>query len=99
MGIKSGSRAFFKDAPDDALDSIDIPTIDVSEELEGSFDYIHLFALSGKIMNHEFPLLKKAFRLLGNDPLLEGNHPSLPGSDRPSLGASVPYLQHRLFCA
>lgn len=43
MGIKAGSRAYFCDAPADAIEALALPALAVSQRLTGRFDYLHLF--------------------------------------------------------
>lgn len=57
MGIKEGARAFFMNAPDPALEAIDLPILDIVPELDGDFDYIHLFTTSQAGMDAIFPIL------------------------------------------
>ena len=58
MGLKSGARAIFVNAPEHALVAIDPPTLDVASELAGEFDYIHLFARTQKELDDALPRLK-----------------------------------------
>jgi hypothetical protein len=58
MGIKPGTRAFFMNAPEAAQKAIDLPELQVSEKLDGQFDYIHLFLISQSEMDEAFPKLK-----------------------------------------
>lgn len=43
MGIKENSRAIFVNSDKEALDTMMLPKLDISTELEGKFDYIYLF--------------------------------------------------------
>ena len=43
MGVKESSRTFFANADNEALDNINLPTLNISTKLEEEFDYIHLF--------------------------------------------------------
>lgn len=58
MGIKPGARAIFVDAPDTAVAAIELPEIDKVSEVEGDFDYIHLFSTSQQDLDEKFPKLK-----------------------------------------
>mgnify|MGYP002683296124 CR=1 FL=1 len=58
MGVKEGARSFFANAPTPALEAIELPELEISENLTGDFDYIHLFSSTRAEMNHTFPLLK-----------------------------------------
>lgn len=58
LGIKEGSRAFFVNAPEEAVDAIDLPSLDIAKELRGEFDYIHFFARNQDEFNDTFPKLK-----------------------------------------
>jgi hypothetical protein len=58
MGIKAGTRAFFMNAPETARKAIELPELQVSEKLDGEFDYIHLFLISQSEMAEKFPKLK-----------------------------------------
>lgn len=65
MGIKEYSRSFFKNAPKDAVESIDLPNIKIMEELSGEFDYIHLFVKYQSEQEEIFPEVKKHLKLNG----------------------------------
>ncbi|WP_246202469.1 hypothetical protein [Spirosoma agri] len=62
MGLKAGSRALFVNAPADAIAAIEPPMLDVGAEsegdLEGDFEYIHLFVTRQAALHEEFPKLK-----------------------------------------
>ena len=58
MGIKEGTRTFFANAPESALEAIELPSLEVSRALRGTFDFIHLFAISQAVMEDAFPKLK-----------------------------------------
>lgn len=58
MGIKENSKAIFINPDEDALKSIDLPTLDISTELKEECDYIHLFAKSQSEFVNHFPKLK-----------------------------------------
>ncbi len=65
MGIKAGSRAFFKQASAEALSAIDLPDLEVAKRLAGEFDYIHLFVKTQAGQHKIFPTLKKYLKLNG----------------------------------
>ncbi len=65
MGVKEGARSFFANAPTPALEAIELPELEISENLTGDFDYIHLFSSTRAEMNHTFPLLKACLRPSG----------------------------------
>lgn len=58
MRIRNNCRAFFVDAPEEAINTLELPEIDSAGTLEGTFDYIHLFVKEEKVLNEKFPLLK-----------------------------------------
>lgn len=58
MGIKENSRALFIEAPDDALNGMQLPGLEVEEKLTGEFDYIHLFVKTQSEFRDKFPKLK-----------------------------------------
>ena len=59
MGVKSGMKAYFRNAPDEALLAIDLPDLCIAKSMRGSFDYMHLFAITSKELDRELPRLKK----------------------------------------
>lgn len=65
MGIRAGARAFFANAPPLALEAIELPELEVSEDLDGDFDYIHLFSITQTQMNETFPKLRPHLRASG----------------------------------
>ena len=65
MGIKEGTRSFFANAPEAALKAIELPSLEVSATLRGTFGYIHLFAVSQSVMDDAFPKLKTHLRPAG----------------------------------
>jgi len=58
MGIKQGALAYFVSVPASVLKTIDLPKLDVSEDLVGEFDYIHFFSVTQVEMHDTFPRLK-----------------------------------------
>jgi hypothetical protein len=65
MGIKEGMRAFFVNAPAEAVKAIDPPYLNLAEELTGDFDYIHFFTKSQEEFNNIFPKLKTHLKPTG----------------------------------
>jgi len=65
MGIKQGAKAYFKNAPADALASINLPDVNIKQRLAREFDYIHLFVKQQTEQQDIFPLLKKHLKLNG----------------------------------
>lgn len=57
MGIAEGVRAHFVNIPPAALAAIELPELEVGEELEGDFDYIHFFTVTRAEMDETFPKL------------------------------------------
>jgi hypothetical protein len=58
MGISEGSRAYFANAPVEAIEAIELPEIKVVSKLTGDFEYIHLFVKTQDEFNDHFPKLK-----------------------------------------
>jgi hypothetical protein len=58
MGLADGLRAIFIDAPDEAVDAIELPNLVLAKRLNGLFDYIHLFVKTEKEFTKQFPRLK-----------------------------------------
>ncbi len=58
LGIKEGARAFFMNAPVEAVDAIDPSALELAAEVAGDFDYIHLFVKTQEEFNDIFPTLK-----------------------------------------
>ena len=65
MGIKECSRSIFINAPVDAIDEINLPGIDNQTNLNGEFDYIHLFLINKKTQEELLPKLKSHLKLDG----------------------------------
>jgi hypothetical protein len=65
MGIKENSRVLFINAPNDAIEGINLPEIDIAESLTGEFDYIHLFVKNQSDYKEQFPNLKSHLKLSG----------------------------------
>ena len=65
MGIKENSRVLFINAPNDAIEGMNLPAIDIAESLTGEFDYIHLFVKSQSEYKDQFPNLKSHLKISG----------------------------------
>jgi hypothetical protein len=55
MGVREGSRAFLGHLPAPAQAALELPPLDVSPELVGEFDYLHLFATARTELDELFP--------------------------------------------
>ncbi|MBB5996990.1 hypothetical protein [Streptomonospora salina] len=62
MRVRAGSRAHFVDAPPATLAGMALPELRVEQELDGEFDYLHLFATTQDAMAHTFPVLRDHLR-------------------------------------
>jgi hypothetical protein len=58
MGVKESSRAFFANTDNEALDNINLPTLNIPAKLQEEFDYIHLFVKTKIEFVDYFPKLK-----------------------------------------
>lgn len=65
MGVKKNMRAIFVNAPDDAVNAIDLPTLELKTKLIGDFDYIHFFANTQAEFHDKFPKLKEHLKEIG----------------------------------
>lgn len=65
MGVKENSRAVFVNAEKEALENINLPTLDIQEKLEEELDYIHLFVKTQTEFIDYFPKLKPHLKLNG----------------------------------
>ena len=65
MSIKEKSRAIFVNSDDEALNGIHLPVLNMSNKLEGEFDYIHLFVKTQTEFNDYFPKLKEYLKSTG----------------------------------
>jgi len=65
MGIEEGVRAFLVNAPASAVEAIELPELEISEDLDGDFDYIHSFSITQAEMDETFPKLKPHLRVSG----------------------------------
>ena len=57
MGIQPGSRAYLMTAPESTVTAMRLPSLEVSPQLAGKFDYLHLFTTSQADMDDNFPTL------------------------------------------
>ncbi len=57
MGIRPGWRTHVTGAPAGVLDTLGLPALDVTAELTGEFDYLHLFVRTQEEMRARFPSL------------------------------------------
>ncbi|MDO5503355.1 MAG: hypothetical protein Q4G67_09315 [Actinomycetia bacterium] len=57
MGIKPGWRTHVLGAPDGVMQSLDLPPLDIQDELTGEFDYLHLFVRTQAQMRQHLPAL------------------------------------------
>lgn len=57
MGIKADSRAYLRDAPAEAVEAMQLPTLALSRLLTGQFDYIHLFVTTQAGFEQQFERL------------------------------------------
>jgi hypothetical protein len=65
MGVKENSRAVFVNAEKEALENMNLPTLDIQEKLEEELDYIHLFVKTQTEFIDYFPKLKPYLKLNG----------------------------------
>lgn len=60
MRIRPGSRSHLRAAPSAAVvAAIGLPALDLRSELDGEFDYLHLFTTSQADLDHWFPILAR----------------------------------------
>ena len=65
MGLKEGMRAFFVNAPQSALEAINLPSLNIASALRGQFDYLHVFTKTQAEMDDIFPKLKRHLKPTG----------------------------------
>lgn len=65
MGIKENARTFFVNAPDEAIEALNLPDVQITKTLKGEFDYIHLFVKQKSEQEDIFPKLKEMLSLDG----------------------------------
>ncbi len=59
MGIKEKMRAFFVQAPEGVLETMELPELEVAGTLSGNFNYLHVFVITQEDFNEHVPRLKK----------------------------------------
>jgi hypothetical protein len=59
VGFKEGMRAILIDAPPEAVEALNFPAEALSNQLRGTFNYIHVFVKSQQELDATFPELKK----------------------------------------
>lgn len=65
MRIPEQARAFFRNVPESLREVLTAPTMSVSSQLAGQFEYIHLFTTSVSELNEVFPKLKAHLKPVG----------------------------------
>lgn len=65
MGVKQGSRAHLVGTPSDAFAAMQLPELVESTELDGEFDYLHLFTTSRASLEGAFPTFKRHVKATG----------------------------------
>ncbi len=58
MGVKAGTRSLLVGAPDEAVDAMQLPDLDLLKARRGTFGYIHLFVTKQAELERRFPKLK-----------------------------------------
>ena len=58
IGAKPGARAFFINAPADAMAAFDVTQLKVGKSLKEEFNYIHLFCRSQEELKMKLPKVK-----------------------------------------
>ncbi len=62
MGVRPGSRALLVDAPESARAAMSLPDLELAGQLDGEFDYLHLFATRQEQLRERFPELRGHLR-------------------------------------
>lgn len=65
IGVKEKMRSIFINVPDDTIDDLYSPALDLKKRLAGKFDYIHLFVQCQASFHQQFPRLKKHLQPTG----------------------------------
>jgi len=65
IGVKQGMRSILVNAPVEARELLALADENVSHRLNGSFDYIHLFAKNRKQLDVTFPKLRGHLKSAG----------------------------------
>lgn len=58
MGIRPGTRSLLVDAPEETVEAMRLPALDLATSARGEFGYIHLFVTRQADMDERFPKLK-----------------------------------------
>lgn len=66
MGVRAGSRAHLVSAPADAVAALELPPLDLTAELSGEYDYLHLFVTRQDDMRVAFGPLRDRLRAGGS---------------------------------
>ena len=59
LGVRAGARVYFRNAPEDVVETMGLPPVERARRLTGAFDFLHLFVKTGAAMSREFPRLKQ----------------------------------------
>lgn len=65
MGIRKGARTLLVNAPDEAIDAIQLPALAIETSRDGEFEYIHLFVVKQVNMHEHFPALMNCLAKTG----------------------------------
>ena len=65
MGIRAGTRSLLVDAPEQAVDAMQLPDVDLKRLRRGMFGYIHLFVTKQAEMERTFPTLMRHLEMGG----------------------------------
>ncbi|MCF2443439.1 hypothetical protein L0657_05675 [Dyadobacter sp. CY345] len=65
MGIKAHSKTHFVNAPNEVIQALNLPEVELTEQLFGDFDYIHLFVKHQSEQENIFPKLKAKLKSEG----------------------------------
>ena len=66
MDIKENARCYFQKVPDDFCGMIQSPPLNISNRLEGKFDYIHIFTIFETELDKSIKKLKPYLSERGN---------------------------------
>lgn len=59
MGVRAGARAYLQNAPQEAVESLSLPELELPKRLSNHFDYLHLFVTRQSQFTRAFLRLKK----------------------------------------
>ena len=65
MGIKEHALTYFVNAPQEVVEALQLPDVEVVKTSKGDLDYIHLFVKQQSEQEANFPALKKLLKLDG----------------------------------